>query len=178
MLATESLCHPASSWKTQQSSPSSWGSMEQRSSLILVFPWPAQGCDCRPRKHCTASILYKSVPTAHLWLSHPTRAGWAMVCLPHFEDLQGTKWFPEQCEPSDLDRVAPAGQWQSQGCRCPAAGQVGWAVGLSCGLVLLTWVAVDGCVPYLLPVSAGYIAGLAVHHAAFPCRMKAEVKHS
>lgn len=83
---------------------------------------------------------------------------------------------------SDLDRVAPAGQgWvpvQSQGCSCPVAGQVGWTVGLSCGLVLLTWVAVDGCVPYLLPVSAGYIAGLAVDHAAFPCRMKAEVRHS
>lgn len=44
--------------------------------------------------------------------------------------------------------------------------------------MLLTWVAVDGCVPYLLPVSAGYIAGLAVHRAGFPCRMKAEVKHS
>lgn len=44
--------------------------------------------------------------------------------------------------------------------------------------MLLPWAAVDGCVPYLLPVSAGYIAGLAVHHAAFAWRMKAEVKHS
>lgn len=32
--------------------------------------------------------------------------------------------------------------------------------------------------PYLLPVSAGYIIVLAVHHAVGLCRMEEEVKHN
>lgn len=47
---------------------------------------------------------------------------------------------------------------------------------MSCGLVLLPTVAVDGCVPDLLPVGAGYITVLAAHHAACGCGMEEEVK--
>lgn len=73
-----------------------------------------------------------------------------MLLLPAFTDLQGTKWFPELCEPSDLARVALPGLQLSWSRTSGLSRQIELWAGAShmgrCG-----W-----CVPYLLPVR-GYI---------------------